>query len=178
MSLESAHAELRARCRDLDQAVTELVTIVNEDRPRRETLVAAIDVLTETVSECQAASVRSVQLLSQVADPRVLPAVLSRIDDALAQCETTYWRDLVAYRPLAVLRRAAREHGHEWRTWQHSIELSLGRLEIALAAASAAVRSAWAEVGELLTHYISPGGGSAWPQPTTREVTTSTRRQS
>jgi hypothetical protein len=177
MSLESSHTQLRTRCRDLSQAATELVTIVHEDRPPGSE-VAVIDRLVEVVSELQAAAIRATEELDAVADPRALPGRLARIDDAVAECRTTYWCDLASHRPLAAMRRAAHEHGREWRTWQRSIELSLARCELALDGAGTAVRAAWQEVGELLTHYTHAGVTGPWPETTNTEVSTSTRRQS
>lgn len=177
MSMESAHAELRTRCRDLAQAVTELVTIVHEDRPPGSE-VAVIDRLVEVVSELQAAAMRAVEELDNVADSRALPGRLGRVDEAVTECRTTYWRDLASHRPLAALRRAAHEHGREWRTWQRSIELSLARCELALDGAGTAVRAGWQEVGELLTHYTHAGVTGPWPDATNTEVSTSPRRQS
>jgi hypothetical protein len=177
MSLESSQAELRTRCRDLAQAVTELVTIVHEDRPHGSE-IAVIDALTETVSELQAAAIRADELLAQVEEARSLPSYLASVDGALGQVETTYWRDLVAYRPLVALRRAAHEHGREWLTWQRSIELSLGRCELALTAARTALRSAWSEVSDVLTHYTHAGAGVPSPRTTPSENSTRSRRQS
>lgn len=177
MSLESAHTELRARSRDLAQAVTELVTIVHEDRPPGSE-VAVIDRLVEVVSELQAFAMQAVEQVDLVAEPRDLPGRLGRVDEAVAACRTTYWCDLASYRPLAALRRAAHEHGREWRTWQRSIELSLSRCEQALDAAGQAVRAGWREIGELLTHYTHAGAGAPRRDAMDTEVSTSTRRQS
>jgi hypothetical protein len=200
MSLESAHADLQARVRELGQAVTELVTIVHEDRPHGSE-IAVIDALSETVSELQASAVHAGEVIARVRTPRELPAVLGHVDDAVARCRSTYWRDLRAHRPLSVLRRTASEHGREWRTWQRSIELSLSRCEPGLAGAEDSLRGAWAEVAELLTLYSRPDlrpdvSPDASPDPSpdpspnlspnlsldstamTTDVSTSSRRQS
>lgn len=184
MSLESAHAELRLRCRELVLTHGELVTIVHEDRPPGSE-IAVIDHLAESVSELQAAALQAAEQLELVADPRSLPERMSRVDEALARCHATYWRELGAFRPLAALRRTAREHGLEWRTWQRSVELSMSRSETALDAAAAAARAAWQEIGELLVHYGRTGVGRPWgdaPRPTDEspadvDDATSTRRQ-
>jgi hypothetical protein len=177
MSLESAHTELRTRCRDLAQAVTELVTIVHEDRPPGSE-VAVIDRLVEVVSELQASAMQAADEVDTLVESRELPARLGRVDAAVAECRTTYWCDLASHRPLAILRRTAHEHGREWRTWQRSIELSLSRCELALEGAGQAVRAGWLDVGELLTHYTHAGVTGPWPEATQTEVSTSTRRQS
>jgi hypothetical protein len=173
MSLESAHTELRSRCRDLAQAVTELVTIVHEDRPQGSE-IAVIDALTETVSELQAATVRAHELVGQVPEPRVLPAYLGRIDEAVRSAERTYWRDLRAFGPLSQLRLAARRSGREWRTWQRSVEASQLRCELPIHEATEAVRLAWREAAELLGLYLPPPTYASEPAvasvagPTTR----------
>jgi hypothetical protein len=177
MSLENAVADLRIRCRDLAQAATELVTIVHEDGPS-DSRHWVVDQWFEIVSELQAHAVRAQSELDLVADPRTLPARMGRIDEAVAESQLIYWRDLASYRPLALFRRAAREHGTEWRTWQRSVELSLSRCELALNAATASDRAAWREIGELLTHYTHAGAIEPWPETSQTEVSTSTRRQS
>lgn len=177
MSLENAVADLRIRCRDLAQAATELVTIVHEDGPN-DPRHWVVDQWYEIVSELQAYAVQAQTELDRLADPRTLPARMGRIDAAVAECQAIYWRDLASYRPLAMLRRAAREHGMEWRTWQRSVELSLSRCELALNGAGASVRAAWREIGELLTHYTHVGAVEPWPDTSQTEVSTSTRRQS
>jgi hypothetical protein len=153
MSLESAHRELRQRCRELGDAVTELVTIVHEDRPQGSD-VAVVDALTETVSELQSSAVAAAEQVDLVGEARALPGRLGLIDAAMAACATTYWRDLRAFGPVSQLRVAARRGGPEWRRWQHSVELSQQRCEQPLFEASAAVRAAWGEAAELLGLYL------------------------
>lgn len=153
MSLESSYAELCTRCSDLEQAVTELVTIVHEDRPPGSE-IAVIDALRETVSELQAATVRANELLAQVTEPRAVPSYLGRIDDTIAVAERTYWRDLRAFGPISQLRRAERRDGREWHTWQRSVEASELRCEAPIAGARAAVQGAWREAAELLELYL------------------------
>ncbi len=175
MSLESAHAGLRARCRDLAEAVTELVTIVHEDRPQGSE-IAVIDALTETVSELQAATVQANELLAQVAEPRALTTYLGPIDEAVAAAERIYWRDLRAFAPLSELRHAARRGSREWRTWQRSVETSQLRCELPMQETTAAVRAAWRETAELLglylprplTPYVSEPAKALFADPTTR----------
>jgi hypothetical protein len=165
MSLETARTALRLRCRELALSTGELVTIVHEDRPHGSE-VLAVDHLVETVSELQAAAV-------QAAGARTLPAV----DAALASCRSTYWHRLAGFRPLAVLRRAAREHDREWRTWQHSVEDSMSRCESALDAAETALRTAWSEVAELVPHDLAASSPPTSPSSTTTSTSTSSRRQ-
>jgi len=155
MSLESAQGQLRVRCRELGEAVTELVTIVHEDRPTGSD-VAVVDAFTETVSELQSSAMDAAELVDGVPEPRALPARLSRIDEAVAGCAQTYWRDLRAFGPVSELRIAARRGRLEWRTWQRSVEASQLRCELPLLDAQAAVRSAWAEAAELLGLYLPP----------------------
>ena len=161
MSLESTHAELQARCRDLEQAVTELVTIVHEDRPKGSD-VAVVDALIETVSELQAAAMRASELLAQVTEPRDLPTCLGRVDEAVAAAEHIYWRDLRAFEPLNQLRHAARRGDLEWRTWQRSVETSQLRCEVPIRLTTEAARAAWREAAELLGLYL--------PRPNTRNA--------
>lgn len=176
MSLESAHAELRAHSRELGQAVAELVTIVHEDRPHGSE-VAVVDALTETVSELQSDAVGAAELVDRVREPRSLPIYLSRIDEAVAACATTYWRDLRAFEPLGELRLAARRGGHEWRSWQHSVEASQLRCEPLLQETTAAVRAAWGEIAELLGLYLPPNQTTTTSDSATAYVAgTSTRR--
>jgi hypothetical protein len=174
VSLETAHTALRLRCRELVLTTDELVTIVHEDRPQHSE-VAVVDHLVETVSELQAAAV-------QAAGAATLPAV----DAALAGCRSTYWHRLAAFRPLALLRRAAREHDREWRAWQHSVEQSMARCESALDAAETALRVAWSEVAELVPRYLAGAEsaqaptvqtGTAPSTSTGTSTSTSTRRQ-
>jgi hypothetical protein len=134
MSLETAQGALRLRCRELVLSVGELVTIVHEDRPEASE-VAVVDHHAENVSELQAAAVQAASASS-----------LASVDAALASCRSTYWHRLAGFRPLAHLRRAAREHDREWRAWQRSVELSLARCEGALDAAEVALRGAWSEL--------------------------------
>jgi hypothetical protein len=184
MSLETAHAELRLRCRELVLSVGELVTIVHEDRPPASE-IAVIDHLAESVSELQGAAMRAAEQLDLVIDPRTLPERMGRVDEALAQCHASYWRELGGFRPLAALRRTAREHDLEWRTWQRSVEQSMNRCETALDAAAAAGRAAWREIAELLVHYGRTAAGRPWGEaprttdesPADVDDATSTRRQ-
>jgi hypothetical protein len=164
MSLDSSATELRTRCRDLEQAVTELVTIVHEDRPTGSE-IAVVDALGETVSELQAAAVRATALLAQVGEPRFLPSYLEGVDEAVESAERLYWRDLRAFGPVSQLRRAQRRDGREWRTWQHSVETSELRCELPLAEARRAVRMAWSEAAELLGLYLPNPQTYRVPEP-------------
>jgi len=176
MSLESTHAELHARCRELGQAVTELVTIVHEDRPQGSE-IAVIDALSETVSELQASSVRATELIAQVTEPRDLPAYLGRIDEAIAAAERTYWSDLRAFEPVSQLRHAARRSGLEWRSWQRSVEASQLRCEVPIQQAGEAVRLAWREAAELLGLYLPNPHTYCASEPATASVAGPTTRR-
>lgn len=171
MSLGSALIDLGRVTTGLEQAVAELVMIVHEDRPAGSE-VAVVDHLAETVSELQAGAVEASQRVGRVRGARMLPDHLAEVDDAVAACATTYWRDLRAFAPLHDLRRTASRRGVEWRTWQQSIELSLLRCETPVLEATRSVRSAWQEVGELLTHYLIPQAS------TDEQAQLSTRRSS
>jgi hypothetical protein len=176
MSLESALARLRSCCRDLSLAVSELVTIVHEDRPP-DSDVAVIDALTETVSELQSSAVAAAELVDHVAEPRALPARLGAIDAAVADCATTYWRDLRAFRPISQLRVAARRGDLEWRTWQKSVEASQQRCELPLFETHAAVRTAWTEAAEILGLYLPSPQTSPDPDAVTTAVAGPTTRR-
>jgi hypothetical protein len=176
MSLESAQAQLRTHCRNLGLAVSELVTIVHEDRPA-DSDVAVVDALTETVSELQASAMAAGELVDRVADPRALPGRLGAIDAAVAACVTTYWRDLRAFGPISELRVAARRGRLEWRTWQLSVEDSQHRCELPLLETQAAVRAAWGEAAGLLALYLPPTQTTNPSDSATANVAgTSTRR--
>ena len=153
MSLGSALSDLRDASAGLDQAVSELVMIVHEDRPAQ-SQIAMIDHLAEVVSELQGAAVQAAQRVAAISEPRLLAGELWYVDEAVADCAETYWRDLRAFAPVQELRRTAYARGLEWRTWEGSIELSLLRCETPLLHTTNAVRAAWQEVGELLTHYL------------------------
>jgi hypothetical protein len=155
MSLGSALTDLRDASTGLEQAVAELVMIVHEDRPA-ESGIAMIDHLAETVSELQAAAVQATRRVTAITEPRQLAGQLWYVDEAVADGASTYWRELRAFAPVQELRRTASSRGLEWRTWQRSIELSLLRCEAPLLHTTHAVRAAWQEVGELLTHYLPP----------------------
>jgi hypothetical protein len=176
MSLESSYAELRTRCRDVDQAVTELVTIVHEDRPRGSE-IAVIDALRETVSELQAATVQANELLAQVTDLRALPSYLGSVDEAVTTAERIYWRDLRAFGPVSHLRRAERRDGREWRTWQRSVEASELRCEVPLVEARGAVLRAWREAAELLGLYLPNPHTFCAPEPATASAAGPTTRR-
>lgn len=160
MSLSSALHDLEAAASALEDAVAELVMIVHEDRPAS-SQIAIVDHLAEVVSELQADSVLAGQRLQQLTDPRQLADRLTYVDEAVASCAETYWRELRSFARVSELRRTASSRGVEWRTWQRSLELSLLRCEGPLLRATGAVRSAWQEVGELLAHYLRP----ATPEP-------------
>lgn len=178
MSLGSAVIDLRNVTSTLEQAVSELVMIAHEDRPVGSE-VAIVDHLAETVSELQSAAVLAARHVAEIGGPRALPNHLPDVDEAVAGCSTTYWRDLRSYAVLHDLRRTASRRGVEWRTWQQSIELSLLRCEAPVLQATRSVRSAWQEVGELLTHYLTPPGEAAAPGAGTDEqAQLSTRRSS
>lgn len=177
MSLASSHSELRARCRDLSQAVTELVTIVHEDRPTGSE-TALVDHVRDMVSELQAAAVGAIEELEQVTEPRDLPAHLGPVDRAVADCATTYWRELRAFRPTHELRRAAHGSSLEWRAWQRSVETSQLRCELPILEAADAIRSAWREVAELLGLYLPAPHPHAAPEPATTPVAGRTLRRS
>jgi hypothetical protein len=176
MSLESSHTELRTRCRDLDQAVTELVTIVHEDRPLGSE-IAVIDALDETVSELQAATVLANELLAQVTEPRSLLTYLGSIDEAVATAERTYWHDLRAFGPVSQLRRAERRDGREWHTWQRSVEASELRCELPIQEARKAVLMAWREAAELLGLYLPNPHTYCASEPATASVAGPTTRR-
>ncbi|MGC4109534.1 MAG: hypothetical protein QM747_03725 [Nocardioides sp.] len=176
MSLDSSYADLRARCRDLEQAVTELVTIVHEDRPHGSE-IAVIDALGETVSELQAATVQANELLARVTEPRLVPAYLGAIDEAVATAEHIYWRQLRAFGPVSLLRRAERRDGREWPTWQRSVEASELRCELPLSEARAAVLRAWREAAELLGLYLPSPHTYREPEPASASVAGPTTRR-
>jgi hypothetical protein len=165
MSLSSALHDLEESTTVLGDAVSELVMIVHEDRPSS-SQIAIVDHLAEVVSELQADAVLAAERLRQLTDPRQLADRLPYVDDALAACAETYWRELRAFARVSELRRTAATRGVEWRTWQRSLELSLLRCEAPVLRATAAVRSAWQEIGELLAHYLRP----ATPEPAPVEV--------
>lgn len=180
MSMASAVTDLKARAAEVGEAVGELVVVVHEDRPAA-SQVAIVDHLAEVVSELQAAAVQAAQIAGSISEPRQLPVHLEHIDKALASCSVTYWRDLRAYAPIHELRLSASRRDREWRTWERSVELCLVRCEGPIARLGDAIRAAWQEVGELLTHYLpSPGelaviaGSSPYLKP--EEI--STRRSS
>lgn len=153
MSMTSALASLRETTADLNQAVAELVMIALEDRPARSEM-AIVDRLTETVSELQASAMLAHHRVAAIVDPRALAAGLALVDEAVAACASSYWRDLRAFDPVRELRRTAYSRGLEWRTWQRSLELSAIRCEGPLDRAGQAVRAAWVEVGEHLDGYL------------------------
>lgn len=178
MSLGSVVIDLHNVTSALDQAVGELVMIVHEDRPAGSE-VAIVDHLAETVSELQSSAVLAARRVADVRSSRALPSHLPYVDEAVAGCSTTYWRDLRSFEALHDLRRTASRRGVEWRTWQQSIELSLLRCEAPILQATRTVRSAWQEVGELLTHYLTPSVEAAAPGAGTDEqAQLSTRRSS
>jgi hypothetical protein len=160
MSLSSALHDLQEATTVHGDAGTELVIPVHEDRPSS-SQVAIVDHLAEVVSELQADAVLATERLRQLTDPRQLADRLAYVDEALAACADTYWRELRAFARISELRRTAATRGVEWRTWQRSLELSLLRCEGPVLRATGAVRSAWQEVGELLAHYLRP----ATPEP-------------
>ncbi|GGO84059.1 hypothetical protein GCM10011584_00720 [Nocardioides phosphati] len=170
MSLTSAQAELETTVSALEDAITELVMIVHEDRPAA-SQVAIVDHLAEVVSELQADAVLAGQRLHQLTDPRQLADRLPYVDQALAACAGTYWCELRSFARINELRRTAASRGVEWRTWQRSIELSLLRCEAPVLRAQAAVRSAWQELGELLAHYLRPPIAAPPPVPVTEPDT-------
>jgi hypothetical protein len=159
MSLTTALDDMRSATAALGGAVAELAMTVLEDRPAASD-TAVVDNLGELVSELQGSVVEAQSELALVTDVRQLPVRLPHIDRAVAACSTRYWRDLRAHAPLARLRATARSRGIEWRTWQRSVEQSQLRCEPYVDRADAAVRSAWGEVGELLSLYIP---GAEWP---------------
>jgi hypothetical protein len=165
MSMRTALAELQRANTELQQTIAELVMTVHEDRPR-ECDVAAIDDLAEIVSEVQAAAAEAGAAISAVADVRDLPLSLPRIDSATAHGARRYWRDLRSYSAVSRLRTTARGRGIEWRTWQSSVEQSELRCEAPMERSADSVRSAWREIGELLTLYLpSTPGDSPVPDP-------------
>lgn len=164
MSMGSAVIDLRNVTSALEEAVAELVMISHEDRPAGSE-VAVVDRLAETVSELQSAAVEARRQVAEIRGSRMLPAQLPAVEEAVAACSLTYWRDLRSFAPLHDLRRTASRRGVEWRTWQQSIELSLLRCEEPVLQATRTVRSAWQEVGELLTHYLMPPVEAVAPAP-------------
>jgi hypothetical protein len=158
MSMRTALAELQRANTELQQTIAELVMTVHEDRPR-ECDVAAIDDLAEIVSEVQAAAAEAGAAISAVADVRDLPLSLPRIDSATAHGARRYWRDLRSYSAVSRLRTTARGRGIEWRTWQSSVEQSELRCEAPMERSADSVRSAWREIGELLTLYLAQHTG-------------------
>jgi hypothetical protein len=173
--MASALADLRKAATGLGQTVTELVMIVIEDRPSLKVNAFADD-LAETVSELQAGAVLAEQRIVAIRDPRRLPDQLWSIDEAVAGCAGTYWRDLRSFTPVRELRRTAANRGNEWRAWQHSVELSLLRCETPLLHATDAVRAAWQEIGELLANYLPTSPAPETASSTTPDDETSTRR--
>jgi hypothetical protein len=162
MSLQSALRDLREATAGFDQAVTELVMIVHEDRPAKSE-IAIVDHLAETVSELQADAVLASQRAEAIEDHRHLAGRLWTVDEAIGSCVATYWRDLRSFTPIRELRRTAYSRDLEWRTWQRSLELSMLRCEAPLEHATQAVRAAWQEVGERLDHYLPSAPKEAEP---------------
>lgn len=180
MSMASAVTDLQARAAEAGQAVGELVVVVHEDRPAS-SQVAIVDHLAEVVSELQAAAVDVAQLVAAVSEPRQLPAQLPHIDRARTACALVYWRDLRSYVPIHELRLSASRRDREWRSWERSVEVSMQRCEAPIMQLGDAVRAAWQEVGELLTHYLPPPGDLAviaGSTPFMKQEQMSTRRSS
>lgn len=180
MSMASAIAELKARSAEVAEAVTELVVVVHEDRPAS-SQIAVVDHLAEVVSELQATAVEVTQIVGGLSEPRQLPAQLEHVDRARATCAVTYWRDLRSYAPIHELRLSASRRDREWRSWERSVEVSLLRCESPITRLGDAIRAAWQEVGELLTHYLPPPGDLTVVTGSThhaKQEETSTRRSS
>lgn len=153
MSLATALDDLRRSIANMRHSITELVMIVDLDRPECDDEPAAVTALVELITEFQAPIETSSDIVTGLTDSRQLPRHLSAIDGAVAAASQRYWQQLRAYAPTAELRTATR-HNRQWKSWNDSVELSQLRCEEALTALEATVRASWREVADLLLLYL------------------------
>ena len=166
MTIAHALQDLREQAARLSEAVTELVMIAHEDRPSGPDTAAA-DHFAEQVSELQSAVVLVTQELERIEGPTRLADQMPLVDDALADAELRYWRDLRSYDATAAMRRAARRGGPGWQAWQASVEQSQQRCEQPLVEVQRGARTVWTELAELVSLWLSHPPPTAPTEPTT-----------
>ena len=127
------------------QSVVELVVTVFEDHPV-DTDLAFVDDLMEQVSELQGA-VREARLAADAVQPSGKTTInverLAVVDEACDRAALRYWRDLVGFRTVYELRRAAAQRSGEWRGWATGVELALDRCAQPLQDLRTAIRTTW-----------------------------------
>lgn len=153
MSLATALDDLRSSIASMRHSITELVMIVDLDRPECDDEPAAVTALVELITEFQAPIETSRDIVAELTDARQLPRHLPAIDGAVAVASQRYWEKLRAYTPTAE-RRTATRHNRQWKSWNESVELSQLRCEESLNALEATVRASWREVADLLVLYL------------------------
>jgi hypothetical protein len=156
MTISLALHDLRDATARLSEAVTELVMIAHEDRPRGSE-VAAVDHFAEQVSELQASVMTAAHELATIEGPVILAMRMPAVDAAIAAATLHYWRDLRSYDATVAMRQAARRGGADWRAWQVSIEQSQERCEEPLLEAVTRARSVWLELAELVSLWLAHG---------------------
>jgi hypothetical protein len=176
MSMTTALDGLRTANTALQQTIAELMMTVCEDRPDGSE-IAAVDDLIDTISELQATAALVGAELGAIGDSRSLPAAMSRIGSATAECAVRYWRDMRAYPPVSQLRATARGRGRERAPRRPSQEDSEFGCEQPLLRTLDAVQLAWREIGELLCLYL-PQVTEQPAQAPASAVTMSARRPS
>jgi hypothetical protein len=141
MTLPAVHAQLTVAVERLWGAVSELVLIAHEDRPKDADL-AVVDDLGERVSELQGdvAAARAL-LRDDLLVPR-LPEVAAHLDAALLR----YWRDLRSYPAVSALNRAVRRQGGELPVWGATVEASAARCEEPFDVIVATLNTCWQEI--------------------------------
>lgn len=154
MTISFAIQDLRDSTARLSEAVTELVMIAHEDRPRGSE-VAAVDHFAEQVSELQSSVVIAGRELAAIDGPIVLSMRMPAVDAAIADVALRYWRDLRSYDATTAMRQVARRGGADWRSWQVSIEQSQQRCEQPLLEAVSGTRALWLELAELVALWLA-----------------------
>ncbi|MBZ5741070.1 hypothetical protein [Nocardioides mangrovi] len=154
MTISHALQDLRDSTARLSEAVTELVMISHEDRPRGSE-TAAVDAFAEQVSELQASVVEVGEELTRIDSTVRAADRMAFVDRAIASAWLRYWRDLRSYDATATMRRAARRGGPDWRAWQVTVEQSQQRCEQPLIDATTGARAVWMELAELVSIWLT-----------------------